>query len=103
MDRVEQEATARGAVAVQRVVVRIGELSGIEVALLRTAYENLRARTICACAPLDVDVVPVRWVCQACGAGVPGGGRLRCGVCDGAAVLRQGDEILLERIDLEVV
>ena len=52
LERVEAEAAARGAVAVERVVVQIGELSGVEIELLATAYDTFRERTICERAPL---------------------------------------------------
>jgi hydrogenase nickel insertion protein HypA len=102
MDRVEREAQARHARAVRAVVVRIGELSGVDEGLLRTAYENLRAHTACERAAIEIAVVPVEWGCRACGGGVPREGPLRCPACGGAAVLRAGDELLLERIEMEV-
>ena len=102
VDRVEAEAHARQAIAVERVVVSIGELSGVEVELLRTAYETYRTRTICERAPLDVTFVPAEWVCRPCAAPVGAAGIRRCPACGGPATLQRGDEILLERIDMEV-
>jgi hydrogenase nickel incorporation protein HypA/HybF len=102
MDRVEREAHARGATAVGRISVRIGELSGVEVELLRTAYLMCRERTICERAPLDVEVVPAEWVCRNCRSAIAPGGALQCAACGGRAELRAGDEILLERIVMEV-
>ncbi|HSC27765.1 MAG TPA: hydrogenase maturation nickel metallochaperone HypA [Vicinamibacterales bacterium] len=102
MERVEAEAAARNATAVERVVVRIGELSGVEPELLHTAYLTFRERTICARAPLDISAVPAVWDCRDCGRTVERGGALRCQSCGGAARLREGDEILLERIEMEV-
>jgi hydrogenase nickel incorporation protein HypA/HybF len=103
LERVEAEARARHAIAVDRLVVRIGELSGVEVELLRTAYLTFRERTICARAPIEIEAVPAEWTCRACGAIVPRGGPLRCAACGGAAALARGDEIVLERIEMEVV
>ncbi len=100
--RVEEEARARGAAAVGRVSVRIGELSGVEVELLQTAYLTCRERTLCERAPLDVQVVPAEWICRSCRSTIAPGAALRCGACGGAAELRAGDEILLERIVMEV-
>lgn len=102
IDRVEEEARARGAVGVGRVIVRIGELAGIEVGLLRTAYLLVREQTACATAPLDVVEVRAVWACRDCGGAIANGGPLRCARCGGAAALGQGDEIVLERIELEV-
>ena len=67
IERVGAEARARHATAVHRLRVRIGELSGVEVDLLTTAYTTFRERTICERAELDVQVVPARWECPDCG------------------------------------
>ena len=102
VERVEAEAALRGAVAVDRVLVRIGELSGVDIELLATAYLTFRHRTICAHAPLEITPVRPEWRCRACDAHVIGGKTLRCSACGGPAALRQGDEIVLERIEMEV-
>jgi hydrogenase nickel incorporation protein HypA/HybF len=101
-DRVESEARARGATAVNRISVRIGELSGVDVELFTTAYETFRERTICQRAAIDVQVVPTRWACEICGEPIVRGGPLRCSACGGAARLAAGEEIVLDRIELEV-
>jgi hydrogenase nickel incorporation protein HypA/HybF len=101
LDRVESEARARGATRVHRLSVKIGELSGVEASLLATAYAFFRERTLCEDAPLDIEPVAARWACRSCGGDVPRGGALRC-ACGGDARLLGGDEILLERIEMEV-
>lgn len=102
MERIEAEAAARQAVAVQRVRLRIGGLSGVEPELLRSAFEIVRERTICQEAALDIEQVPVEWVCSRCGTAVEPGAVLRCAGCGEPARLTGGDEILLERIEMEV-
>ncbi len=102
MDRVEEEASRRRALSVGRVVVRIGELSGVEVELLRTAFMTFRDRTICERADLEIAAVPAEWVCRECGEPIARGGALRCEDCGGPAKLRRGDEIVLDRIEMEV-
>jgi hydrogenase nickel incorporation protein HypA/HybF len=101
-ERIEAEAAAHRASSVERVFVRIGELSGVEIELLRTAYLTFRERTICAHASLEIGAVPAQWACRECGAVLPPGQVLRCRACGGAGRLLQGDEILLERIEMEV-
>lgn len=54
MQRVMAEAETRQATAVNRVQVRIGTISGVEVELLQTAYDIVRDGTLCANAPLEV-------------------------------------------------
>lgn len=98
----EAEARSRGATAVHRLEVRIGELAGVEIELLRSAYELVRGRTLCAGAELTITPSAVRWACSGCGRTVERGGVLQCPDCGKPARLVQGDEILLERMELEV-
>ena len=71
-DRIEQVAHERHAARVRRVSVRIGDASGLDVGLFRTAFELYRERTICDGAELAVEEVPA------------------------------GDDIMLMQLDLEV-
>jgi hydrogenase nickel incorporation protein HypA/HybF len=102
IDRVDAEARARGAPSVHRLSIRIGELAGVDPELLTTAYHTFRERTICEAAELDLTIVPARWTCERCGRDIDRGGFLRCDVCDAPAKLVAGDEILLDRIEMEV-
>ena len=100
IERVEQEAAARGAKRVVRLWVRLGELSGVEPGLLATAYDTFRERTVCEGAPMEVDRVPASWACGRCGG--PVSGLPRCEACNAPATLVAGDEIVLGRIEMEV-
>ena len=102
LDAVEREAQARSAAAVTRVRVRIGELAGVEVPLLEAAYQTFRERTLSAAAPLEVLRVPARWECPGCEKELSRGGWLRCHACGRPARLAAGDEIVLDRIELEI-
>jgi hydrogenase nickel incorporation protein HypA/HybF len=102
MERVEEEAAERGALAVHRVVVRIGELSGVEPELLDSAFAIATAGTICERAALDIERVAARWECSGCRRPLEAGERLRCAACGAPAALAAGDEILLGQIELEV-
>lgn len=102
VERVEQEARVRGAVSVHRLSVRIGEVAGVDVGLFTTAYDTFRERTICAGADLDVRVVPAQWACPRCDTPIERGRPLRCPECNEPARLMSGDEIMLDRIELEV-
>jgi hydrogenase nickel incorporation protein HypA/HybF len=101
--RVDAEARARRATAVHRLAVSIGELSGVEVDLLLTAYETFRDRTICERAPLDVRRVAARWECSVCARPMRAAAALTCEACHAPAVLVAGDEIMLDRIEMEVL
>lgn len=102
LDRVEGEARARGASAVGRVHIRLGELSGVEPDLLRSAYEMLRERGVCAGAELEIAAVGACWVCPGCGRTIGRGRALCCDDCGLPARLDAGDEIVLDRIEMEV-
>ena len=102
MERVEEEAAAHRAVAVHRVRVIIGELSGVEPDLLESAFAIVRAGTICDGAALEVQRVAARWVCPACRRPLATGERLQCPACGTPAALASGGEILLGQIELEV-
>ena len=102
MERVEQEAASRRAVAVHRVRIRIGELSGVEPDLLESAFSIVRERTICEHAVIEITRVPAQWECSRCQAPLAAGGLLQCAACGAPARLTRGDEILLEQVELEV-
>ena len=103
VSRVEQEARKRGAIAVHRLSVRVGELSGVDPELFRTAYETFREGTICAKVPLAVTRVAASWSCPKCAKAVPRGAVLRCADCDAPARLDDGgDALMLDGIELEV-
>jgi hydrogenase nickel incorporation protein HypA/HybF len=101
LDRVDQEVRTHGATRIHRVRVSIGELAGVEVDLLRTAYETVRHRTACHDADLEVRQVEARWECSRCRAPVRRGAALQCATCGAAARLASGDEIMLDQIEME--
>jgi hydrogenase nickel incorporation protein HypA/HybF len=101
--RVEEEVRRRGAVAVHALAVRVGELSGVDPDLLRTAYETFRAGTVCERASLALATVPAAWSCPRCRRTIARGAVLRCPACDLPAELEAGsDALFLDRIELEV-
>ncbi len=100
--RVEQEAKSRGAIAVHGLRVSLGELSGVDPELLATAFDTFKPGTVCAQATLELLSVKASWRCRSCATEVASGQVLRCPKCGAPARLAQGDEILLERIDMEV-
>ena len=101
-DQIDEAARAQAATAVRRVKVSIGELAGVEVSLLRTAYDTFRARTLCEEAPLEVREIPARWTCPGSHGDIPRGRALACPTCGRPARLAAGDEIVLEQVELEV-
>lgn len=87
---------------VQRVDIAIGELAGVDCSLLTTAFENFRDGTVCEHATLTIESIAARWECSQCRGTLARGGFLRCPLCNVPARLATGDEILLQRIELEI-
>lgn len=102
MARVDVEARRAGATEVRRLEVRIGELAGVEVDLLETAYDTFKAAGRCAGAELVITRVPARWRCPRCEKDIARGQVLRCPDCELPATLAEGGEIYLDRIEMEV-
>ena len=66
VDSVEKEARARSAVAVHRLGVRIGALSGVEPELFASAFTLVR-QGLLENAELDIRRAEAAWACPACG------------------------------------
>jgi len=102
LGQVERHARQHRATAVHRLHVSIGELAGVEVPLLETAYTTFRERTLCSAADLEIHPVPASWSCPDCSREIAKGTALRCPDCGSPARLTCGDEIVLDRIEMEV-
>lgn len=102
VDRVQREADAHPGAVVQRLHVRIGEVAGVEVELLRTAFMTFREHSACAEAELTITSVAAAWRCSRCDREITAGAILTCPACKRPARLVAGDDIILERIEMEV-
>ena len=102
LGQVEALAAKKSANAVHRVHVSLGELAGVDSGLLATAWQTFRERTICASAELELKTVPAQWECPRCHSAIPRGTALVCKSCNEAARLLQGDELMLDSVELEV-
>ena len=102
VDNVEAALAQHPGAIVRRLHVQIGEQSGVEIELLRTAFETFRDRTICADAELQINAVAAKWICVGCGRAIAPGAVLKCPDCGRPARLAAGGEIILERIEMEV-
>ncbi|ARU32320.1 hydrogenase nickel incorporation protein HypA [Sulfuriferula sp. AH1] len=95
-------AQQHAALGVAVIRLHIGPLSGVEPALLQSAFPLAAAGTLAAAAQLVITPQPVRVRCKTCGAdseATPN--RLLCGVCgDYHTQLVSGDEMLLVNLEL---
>jgi hydrogenase nickel incorporation protein HypA/HybF len=101
LDKVDYEVRSHGASRANKVRVSIGELAGVEIDLLKTAFDTIRTRTVCEDAVLEVTRVDARWACDRCGVPIEKGAPLRCPLCSQPARLKSGDEIMLDQIEVE--
>jgi hydrogenase nickel incorporation protein HypA/HybF len=99
---VEKEAQAHAALGVQRVVVRVGRMGGVEPSLLATAFAMSRTGTLCEHAELELRIEDVKWQCDVCGIEIAPGRALACPSCGWPARLARGDALVLEHLELEV-
>jgi hydrogenase nickel incorporation protein HypA/HybF len=102
LDRVEAEARRHTRAEVLGIRVRVGELSGVDGELLRTAWSLFREGTLCAHAEIELAGEAARWVCPRCARDIEAGAALRCPGCAVPARLASGDALVLERIEMEV-
>lgn len=97
-------AIGRGATAVRTITIEVGPLSGIEPALLASAFETLRRGSCAAQAALLIEAPAVMVRCMSCNAQTrPEPNRLVCALCgDFRTRVVAGDELRLRRLELRV-
>jgi len=102
LEQVERIAREQQAHRVERIVLQLGPLSGVEAPLLERAWPLAAAGSIAADAELVIDTAPVRVHCTQCGAESEAQpNRLLCASCgDYRTRLISGDEMLLANLEL---
>ncbi len=104
LSQVTDIASDRGADSVERIVIEVGPLSGIEPELLAQAFVVVRAGSCAAAAALSIETTDVTVSCISCGAqSQTAPNRLVCAVCGGCRTrIVAGDELRLRRVELRV-
>ncbi|MFP4063706.1 MAG: hydrogenase maturation nickel metallochaperone HypA [Halochromatium sp.] len=104
LDQVERIAEEHGAERVERILLRIGPLSGVEAPLLANAYPLAAAGTLAEHAELAIEAAPVRVHCVDCGADSEAtANRLLCASCGSYHTrLTSGDEMLLASLEMSI-
>jgi hydrogenase nickel incorporation protein HypA/HybF len=104
LDQVQSIAREHGATRVERILLRIGPLSGVEGELLRNAYPLAAAGTLAERAVLDIEPAAIRVHCTQCGVeSDAAANRLLCAACGSYHTrLISGDELLLARVELAI-
>ena len=101
--QVEKIAAQNNATAVDRILLKVGPLSGVEPDLLKHAFSIAREGTIAEKARLDVETGPVIVSCRVCkGGGEVTVNRLVCPDCgDWQVDVTEGEEMLLLSLEIE--
>ena len=102
--QVEKVAAQHQASGVEKIVLRVGGLSGVEPPLLQRAFEVARMGTLAERAELVMERGPVVVKCRQCGGScaVPVN-RLLCTYCgDWRVQVVEGEELLLLSVELDV-
>lgn len=102
-DQVDRAIAPHPSSAARLLIVRIGELAGVETELFRTAFAGCKAERGYQAATLEIEPEAAEWRCTECGARFPVGVALQCTRCAGVARLFAGGDIVLARVELEVV
>jgi len=104
LDQVTQIARDHGASRVDRILLKVGPLSGVEPSLLKHAYPLAATGTLAEFAELVIEPAEIRVHCHTCGADTEAKpNRLLCGACGGFQTrLVSGDEMLLANLELIV-
>jgi hydrogenase nickel incorporation protein HypA/HybF len=66
LDQCEENARQNNATKVVKIVIKIGVMSGIELELLKTAFDTFKEETMCADAKLIINHQPVVVKCHSC-------------------------------------
>ena len=102
LEEVKRVAAENGASGVEKIVVKIGPLSGVEADLLRNAYPLAAAGTLAENAELEIEPAEIIVRCSQCGAeSAATPNKLLCGECgDYRTNLVSGDEMILARVEM---
>jgi len=105
MEQVQRIAREHEAAQVDKIVLQLGPLSGVEAALLRHAWPLASVGTLAESAELLIESMPVKVKCTHCGAvSTVQPNRLLCADCgDFRTQLLSGDEMLLANLELSQI
>lgn len=93
---------AAGAGRVERIVIEVGPLAGVEPGLLASAFLVMRAGGCAAEAALIIESAAIKVACDACGSvSAALANRLLCALCGGYRTrVICGEELRLLRVEL---
>ncbi|MDD5211675.1 MAG: hydrogenase maturation nickel metallochaperone HypA [Sulfuricurvum sp.] len=103
IDQCETLAVDNKASAITKVVVKIGQYSGVEPYLLQTAFETFKERTICERAHFVMNVQPLVIVCSDCQrTSILDKPHYTCPECQGIDIrVIDGEDMMLMSLEME--
>ncbi|QYJ80281.1 hydrogenase maturation nickel metallochaperone HypA [Shewanella acanthi] len=103
IEQCEQHAFANHANKVTRVEIKLGIMSGVEPALLQTAFETFKLDSICFDAILEMRLQPLVIACSDCGQeSILDERSVICPHCQSYHTkVIDGEEMLLMQLELE--
>jgi hydrogenase nickel incorporation protein HypA/HybF len=103
LDQARQIADTHQAAGIERIIVLIGPLSGVEAPLLAQAFSIARKAAGFPDAELEIEISPIRVKCRTCGAeSEVRSNALLCDSCKNWQVdLISGDEMILQSLVLK--
>ncbi len=103
LKQVQEVAASNGSNSVERIVIQIGPLSGVDPHLLENAFTIARAGTIAASAELTCEAGEIKVACQECGAEtIASINKLLCQECGSwkTSVL-SGYDLILKQVEIK--
>jgi len=99
-----QKAGDAKALKITGVKLNVGKLSGVVPQALETAFEAYKKGTIAETARLEIEELPLKVLCQDCGLETFQDSYIFvCPGCRSTSLkIRQGTELSLEKIELEI-
>lgn len=103
IDQCEALAVSNKASAISKVVVKIGQYSGVEPHLLEVAFETFKERTICDHAEFIMNLQPLVIICSDCQKeSVLDQPHYVCPVCQSLNIrVIDGEEMILMSLEME--
>jgi len=96
-----EAARDSGVSKINRVRMKVGELSGVVPDALAFAFDVVSQGTIADGAKLVIETVPVSTACVDCGNQRPGRGTAPCPICCGTSLITHGYELVVSSIEVD--
>ena len=86
---------------IDRITLKIGEMSGVEIEALNLSFDVLTKDTIAEGAELVINKIPIVGQCNKCGKEFQVEHyNFFCPDCDGVLILKSGRELQVESLDM---